>query len=132
MRAVLLLLRLVAVGALLAGMTACVRVTETQLEPQAVLLLGEHGDPLVIMIGVTWTKDGWCSGQFTVTATETATEVHVGTVTSREYKGGACAGLGTLNNMAWADVHLASPLGDRVVIRDSDGAHLPILPPGSH
>jgi hypothetical protein len=44
--------------------------------------LGEGGDPLVVMIGVTWTKNGYCSGQFKVQATETATEVRVGTVLS--------------------------------------------------
>ena len=87
---------------------------------------GEGGDPLVIMIGVKWTKDGWCSGQFTVQATETPTEVHVGHVTSREHSKGMCAGLGTADNTAWAYVQLAAPLGDRVVIRDSDGAPLPV------
>jgi hypothetical protein len=121
----LFVLPLVAACAMLAGVTACDRVTETQLEPQAVRLLGEAGDPLVILIGVTWTREGWCSGQFTVTATETPTEVHVGNVISREREGGFCAGLGTADNMAWATVSLTSPLGDRPVIRDSDGARLP-------
>lgn len=128
-----LLLHLVAAFAVLAGVTACDlgrfapdRVIETQLEPQFVGLPGEGGDPLVIYVVVTWTKEGWCSGQFTVQAIETPTEVRVGKVTSREYPGGSCAGVGTVDNMAGAELRLASPLGDRVVVRDSDGARLPI------
>jgi hypothetical protein len=82
------------------------------------------------MVGVLWSKDGYCSGQFTVDGTETATEIRVGTVVSREHSGGTCSGLGTMDNMAWAELRLASPLGDRVVVRDSDGARLPLrLPP---
>ncbi len=132
-RRCLLLLHLVAACTVLTGVTACDagpfaadRMTETQLEPQAARVLGEAGDPLVIMIGVTWTKEGWCSGQFTVQATETPTEIHVGNVTSREDRHGDCAGIGAADNMAWAELRLASPLGDRVVVRDSDGARLPI------
>ncbi len=132
-RRCLLLLHLVTACAVFAGVTACDlgefapdRVIVTQLEPQSVGLSGEGGDPLVIYIVVTWTKEGWCSGQFTVQATESLTEVRVGKVTSREYPGGSCAGVGTVDNMAGASLRLASPLGDRVVVRDSDGARLPI------
>ena len=89
-------------------------------------LLGESGDPLVILIGVRWTKDGWCSGQFTVRATETPTEIRVSNVTSHEYHYGICAGLGTADNMAWAEVRLTTPLGNRAVVRDSDGTRLPV------
>jgi hypothetical protein len=105
------------------------RVTEVSLQPQAVRLLGEGGDPLVVMVGVTWREDGYCSGQFHVKATETTTEVRVGTVVSRLYSNRACAGLGTVNNMAWAELTLASPLGMRVVVRNSDGVVLPVLAP---
>ncbi len=108
------------------GPLAALGMTKTELQPQAVRLSGTGGDPLVILIAVPWTKDGYCTGQFTVHATETATEVHVGNVTSREYHRGECAGVGTDNNMAWVDVRLDSPLGSRVVIRDSDGARLPL------
>jgi hypothetical protein len=134
------LLRLVAVSALVAGVAACDagpfavdRVTETRLQPQAAMLLGEGGDPLVVMIGVPWSKDGYCSGQFTVSGTETATEVRVGTVVSIEHSTGGCAGLGTADHTAWAPLRLTSPLGDRVIVRDSDGARLPVRtngPPG--
>ncbi len=132
-----LLLTHVAVACVMLAVTACDlgalapdHVTVTRLEPQSVRLPGEGGDPLVILIGVTWTKEGWCSGQFTVEATETPTEVRVGYVTSREHSKGWCAGLGTADSTAWADVQLVSPLGDRVVIRDSDGARLPMRPDG--
>jgi hypothetical protein len=119
---------------LVAGVSACDgplfdHVTVTELAPQRVRLLGEGGDPLVIMIGVHWTKDGWCSGQFTVRATETATQVRVGNVISVEHSKGLCAGLGTSDQTAWADLTLAAPLGDREVVRASDGSLLPIDSP---
>jgi hypothetical protein len=109
------------------GPFAGLQVTETQLQPQAVHLLGDGGDPLVVMVGVTWTKDGYCSGQFTVQATESATEIRIGAVTSREYRYGSCAGLGTEANMAWAPLRLTSPPGQRAFVRASDGAHLPLF-----
>jgi hypothetical protein len=108
------------------GPLAFDRVTETRYEPQAVRLLGEGGDPLVIMVGVTWPKEGYCSGQFSVLATETASEVRIGTVVSRERRGlGGCAGLGTVDGLAWAELRLASALDGRVAIRASDGQVLP-------
>lgn len=102
-------------------------LTEESLQPQVVSLLPEGNDPRVISIGVTWTEPGWCVGQFQVKATETATEVRVGTVVSRLNANDMCAGVGTAGNMAWADLRLASPLGSRAVIRDSDGAALPVF-----
>jgi len=116
---------------LLAGVSSCTgpfsdRVTVTELAPERVRLLGDGGDPLVILIGAHWTKPGYCSGQFTVQATETATQVRVDNVISREHSKGGCAGLGTADETAWADVRLTAPLGDRPVVRTSDGAHLPI------
>jgi hypothetical protein len=119
-------LGLVVVGCNGRGPLSRLGLTELELQPQSAARLGEGGDPLIIMIGVRWTKEGWCSGQFTVHGTETATEVHVSNVISREYRYGSCAGLGTLNNMAWADLRLSAPLGNRVVIRNSDGARLPV------
>jgi hypothetical protein len=109
------------------GPLAAHRMTETQLQPQVIRLLGEGGDPLVVMVGVTWTKDGYCSGQFTATATETATEIRTGAIISREYRFEDCAGIGTTDNMAWAELRLAMPLGNRVVVRESDEVRLPVL-----
>ena len=119
--------------AVVSGVTACDagpfdvdRVTVTQLEPQSFDRPDAAGDPLVMPVYVTWTKEGWCSGQFTVQATETPTEVRVGTVTSVEHSKGGCAGIGTAaDHTATVVVRLAAPLGDRDVIRDSDGVHMP-------
>lgn len=111
------------------GPLAALGVTVSEHPPVAVRLLGEGADPLVIMIGVRWTTDGYCGGQFTVQATQTQTEVRVGTVTSREYHYGMCPGLGTVDGMAWAHLELTSPLGDRPVVRDSDGTRLPVITP---
>ncbi len=117
-----------AVGAFRLGMWPFgPRLIETQHQPQAVRLLGEGGDPLVISVGVTWPDDGYCSGQLTASATETATEVRLHDVVSREYVGGSCAGLGTSDGMAWETLQLAQPLGERVVVRDADGVRLPVL-----
>jgi hypothetical protein len=117
----------VGAGFLSIGPLARLGVTETELQPQVVRLLDEGADPLVF-IGVTWMKGGYCSGQFKVQAVETATEVRVGMVLSRENRGVpmSCAGLGTVDNMAWASLRLSSPLGGRVMVRDSDGSLLPI------
>ena len=122
-------LGLVAAGCRGQGPLSALGLTVSEHPPVAVRELGEGGDPLVIMIGVRWTEDGYCSGQFRVTATETPTEVRVSNVTSRAYRYGSCAGVGTADNTAWADLRLASPLGDRAVVRDSDGAHLPVITP---
>jgi hypothetical protein len=109
------------------GPLSRLRMTETQLQPQAVHLLGAPGDPLIAMVGVTWTKEGYCSGQFRVQATESLTEVRIGAVTSREYRYGTCAGLGTVDNIAWAELRLTSPPGQRVFVRASDGVRLPLF-----
>ena len=109
------------------GPLSRLRMTETRLQPQAVHLLGASGDPFIAMVGVRWTKEGYCSGQFRVQATESLTEVRIGVVTSREYRYGACADLGTVDNMAWAPLRLTSPLGQRVFVRASDGVRLPLF-----
>jgi hypothetical protein len=102
-------------------------LTDGSLQPQAVLLLPEGNDPRVIEIGVIWTEPGWCIGQFDVKATETATEVRVGPVAGHVNANDMCAGVGTANNMAWAELRLASPLGTRRVTRASDGMALRVL-----
>ena len=116
----------VAAGSRSVGPLARLGVTETRLQPQLVSLLAPPGDPLVLLVGVTWAKEGYCDGQFDVHVTETASEVKIGTVVSREDPRMVCAGLGTVENLAWAGFRLASPLGGRVVVRDSDGSALPI------
>lgn len=106
-------------------LTARLGVAVTHLQPQSVVLLGEGGDPLTVNVMVTWPQDGYCSGQFTVAATETPTQVRVESVESRVDRGnGMCAGLGTIDGTASVPLQLSAPLGERGVIRASDGAVL--------
>jgi hypothetical protein len=100
--------------------------TETHIEPVGVSLI-DGGDPRVLNVAVPWTEDGWCSGQFTVSATESQSEVRISPVASHLNRGGPCAGLGTVNQRAWATLTLAAPLGDRAVVRASDGTRLPLV-----
>ena len=86
--AVIAVLVLGGVGLAIAGYNghgpfAAPGVVETRHEPEVIRELGEGGDPLVIMVGFAWPEDGYCSGQFHVSAVETATEVRVGPVISR-------------------------------------------------
>jgi hypothetical protein len=104
-------------------------VTETALQPQEVRLSATGSDPHSIAVGATWMQDGWCIGQFQAQATESTREVRLGPVISRDYPHGSCAGVGTVYNMAWADLTLKAPLGARAVIRASDGAVLPVYGP---
>ncbi len=105
---------------------------ETRHQPVAMRHLGEGGDPLVIMIGIEWSTDGWCSGQLTVTATETPTEVRVADVVNHvPDPRDDCAGLGSDGRMAWADLTLSAPLGTRTAVRATDGHPLPVLQLGS-
>jgi hypothetical protein len=103
----------------------------TRHRPVAIRLLGEGGDPLVIMIGIEWPADGWCSGQLTVTATETSSEVRVSDVVSRTPRGdGGCAALGTYRGMAWVGLAMAAPLGTRTAVRAAGGDALPVMASG--
>jgi len=99
-------------------------ITETSLQPQAVRLLPPGNDPRGVRVGVTWLKDGWCVGEFQAQATETATEVRLGPVIDRQYPHGICAGVGTAHNMAWTDLTLKAPLGNRLVVRSVSYTHL--------
>ncbi len=71
-------------------------------ERRPVAVLDIDADPLTVDVVVHWEQSGWCPGGWEVSATETATEVRVSTVTTRDYPGGECAGLGTSNGLAWA------------------------------
>ena len=49
----------------------------------------------MVDVVVRWPQDGYCWGQFRVAATETPTQVRVGSVESGVYRGnGGCAGSG--------------------------------------
>ncbi|MGA7912645.1 MAG: hypothetical protein WCC30_14030 [Candidatus Dormiibacterota bacterium] len=113
-------------GALVVGILWYQRsgVMETALQPQVVRL---GADPRAISVGVTWTEEGWCLGDFQARATETSSEVRVAMIHRQFTHGGACAGVGTTYNTAWADVTLNAPVGTRAVVRSSDGTQLPVL-----
>jgi len=100
---------------------------DTSIPPDS-LSPGGFGDTTDFRVFFTWTEDGYCVGQFHVKATETATQVRVGPVISRRYLyGGICAGVGTVENVASVELKLASALGKREVVRESDGAPLPVF-----
>ncbi|MFF5227902.1 hypothetical protein [Dactylosporangium sp. NPDC000521] len=101
---------------------------QTRHRPTAYSDLGPGGDPDTIVIRFDWPHDGWCSGQFTIAAAETSTEVRVGDVVSKTQRPGAnCAGLGSDGTTAWDSLTLSRPLGDRRVVRADDGAALPYV-----
>ena len=121
--------------AVLAGVAAyfgdAIGPAETRHRPVAIRFLGEGGDPIVINVGVVWGTDGYCSGQLTVTAAETPTEVRVHDVVSRTpRRGGGCAGLGSEGRMAWVGLTLAEPIGSRTAVRADDGFVLPVMKTG--
>lgn len=85
----------------------------------------------VMTVGFEWGEDGYCPGQFAVEAVETTTSVRVLDVQTHDDHnlwGGICAGVGTADGIAWVDVELAAPLGDRTVVRDRDGVPLTAPP----
>ena len=106
-----------------------VGVTVTHVSAEGIGDLGPSGDPLALVVLFRWPHDGFCAGQFTVSTKETDSQVRVGEVTSVEHSSGSCAGLGTLNGWAGATVTLKKPLGQRSVVRDSDGQPLNVVSP---
>src|SRR5258708_10300719 len=98
-------------------------VRDTVLQPRAVF--EDPGvDPRTVEVGVTWKQEGWCLGEFHVQASETGSEVKIDAVIDRLSANSMCAGVGAVNNMAWAELHLAAPLGTRAVV-GRDGTALP-------
>ncbi len=91
---------------------------------------GDGGDDArMLTVKFPWPHDGFCSGQLTVSVTETLTEVRVGQILSQEpNRGQACGGIGTGGTFAVTTVRLATPLGGRVVVRAGDSQPLPVLP----
>jgi hypothetical protein len=106
------------------------RVTERPFEPQALDPVDPSGDPRAVLIGFIWPEDGYCTGQFHAKATETSTQVRVGTVISRLDSSLACAGIGSKpGDMVWVPLILSSTIGSRAVVRDDDGLALPVYVP---
>jgi hypothetical protein len=102
-------------------------VYEASISPEFVTPVGTNGDPLNVLVGFAYTETGYCAGQFHAKAKESATQIRVGAVISRTYSGGNCAGLGSNGKTAVADLALDSPIGKRLVVRDSDGVALPVF-----
>jgi hypothetical protein len=101
--------------------------TVQSFQPQAVDPLAEGTDPRAVMVGFTWPEAGFCTGQFSVKATETTNQVRIGTVISSLNSNDNCAGIGGApGETVWVAVTLRAPLGLRAVVRDSDGAVLPL------
>ena len=104
-------------------------VTVTHVQPVGIRDPGTSGGPLTLLVVLPWPREGFCAGQFTVSVRESDRQVQVGEVTSVEHRNGSCAGLGTLNGRAAVAASLTTPLGDRAVVRASDGAPLPVVTP---
>jgi hypothetical protein len=103
---------------------------ELTLRPLQVRTLGEGGDPLVVSVMFQWPEEGFCSGQFTVTARESKSTVSLSEVKGfRMPPDTPCAGLGTLDGLASAVLTLEAPLGDRAVTRAVDGRSVPVVDP---
>ena len=103
---------------------------ELTFMPLEVHTLGEAGDPLLVEVIFPWTNNEFCSGQFTVSARESGSEILVSQVKGFEVPPDVpCAGLGSDGRVAGAYLTLSAPLGDRVVTRAVDGAALPVLDP---
>ena len=88
------------------------------------------GDPHVLQISVAWPEADYCSGQFTIAHSESPTEVRLSDAVSRRdrnyWSPYVCVGWGTADGIAWVELQLTEPLGDRSVVRTSDGADLPV------
>jgi hypothetical protein len=102
-------------------------VDRPALLPIAGQLLGPHGDPKIVAIGVAWSGDGYCPDQLQVSAVEASTTVTVSDIVVVSGGGGSCAGVRVINHTAWAFLRLKSPLGARQLVRKRDGAVLPVF-----
>jgi hypothetical protein len=89
---------------------------------------GAYVDPNALFVSFPWTENEFCAGSFKVTAVETPTRVTISEVTHfvslALVRSSACTG--HEGDTAGATVQLSQPLGDREVVRASDGQPLPI------
>ena len=102
-------------------------VSEQSIQPEFVTPIGSDGSLVNVEVGFLWTERGYCAGQFQVNASETPNEVSVGTVLSRTYSQGSCAGIGSNGKWATAPLALKNPIGKRSVVRRTDGVALPVF-----
>lgn len=103
------------------------QVEEQTIHPMFVTPVGADGSLTNVDVGFPWSEPGYCAGQFHAAAIETETQVRVGDVISSDPSGAACAGLGSNGRWATAGLRLQQPIGHRQVVRESDGAALPVF-----
>jgi hypothetical protein len=97
--------------------------TRAVLEPLPPVAYAVSGSDLILFF--PFDGDGYCLGQFTAAVQETAEVVEVGDVEEAPVRGEqACAGVGTVGSTASVALPLARPLGERTVIRKTDGSRL--------
>lgn len=102
-------------------------VSEQSIQPEFITPVGSDGSIATVDVGFPWAEQGYCAGQFQVSASETSTVISVGSVISRTYTEGICAGMGSNGIWATAPLSLKSAIGKRSVIRKSDGVALPVF-----
>lgn len=102
-------------------------ISEQSIQPEFITPIGSDGSLVNVEVGFPWSEQGYCAGQFHVKASETSTEVSVGSIISRTYSQGICAGIGSNGRWATAPLSLKSPIGKRSVVRKSNGAALPVF-----
>jgi hypothetical protein len=97
---------------------------ETAIKPDAIF---GQPDATVLTVRFPIQLDGWCLGRFTISVNETPERVSVGDVIDHGSPAGACKGIGSPDGMhASVDVTLRSPVGQRAIVRASDGVVLPL------
>jgi hypothetical protein len=96
-------------------------VTEPHYQP--LYAYGSSEDDIALLnVGFEFHGYGYCPGGYWVDVTMTKTRVVVGTIV--KHRPGACAGVGSVGNVAWTWVKLSERVGDRSIV-DSRGNPLP-------
>jgi hypothetical protein len=99
------------------------------IEPSGVAA-GPNVDPREPLVSFAWTEGEFCTGQFSITVTETNTEVRLGPVHSKRLRNALCPGMSAQGTIAHVTAHLRTPIGSRRVVRASDGVPLVVSATG--
>jgi hypothetical protein len=102
-------------------------VSEQSIKPEFISPIGLDGSLVNVYVGFPWAEQGYCVGQFQVSASETSAQISVGAVISRTYRQGICADVGSNGRWTTAPLSLKAPIGKRAVVRRSDGVALPVF-----
>ncbi len=103
------------------------QISVQSIQPAFVTPIGSDGSLTNVDVGFPWTEQGYCLGQFRAEAKETFGQIRVGAVMSRTNSNENCAGVGSNGKWATAPLSLRAPIGVRQVVRDSNGAPLPVF-----